>query len=192
MDLGFRYYFSEFDDFLAYEEINKKINWDAYKIGKNISEAIKKAKEIKKEYIITDKISYNYYQNNKKNVSSYYKLKSAYLRTCLNYPAQTKASFQTKLSLIKLFNYIKKNNHIDKVLIINSVYDENVLEVPNELVFEYEQVLKESMIEAGNYFLTNNVVKMDCDAYGHISWGHGKKAKTFWHLNKDNKINKKL
>ena len=147
-----------------------EIEWEFYKQGK------KEYTEKKKNsgYIIKNQNSYDFYINNKSDISEFFKLKSSYLRLCLNNPSQAAGAFQTKRALSKLFEFIVNNNHQNIVKICNAPYDEIVLEVRQDLAELYKDKLAEIMRNEGDYYLTNPLLKMEADANIGSSWYEAK------------------
>lgn len=82
-------------------------------------------------------------------------------RRALNYPCQGTGADMTKLALIKLYQWIKNNNYLNIVKIVNSVHDEIVLECPKNISEEVGKVLIECMEGAGNYFCKTIPIKAD-------------------------------
>lgn len=147
-----------------------------YKAGKEENKLYIKSKEIENTevYKIKNKEAHKFYLNNRSFISEFFKLKSSYMRLCLNNPSQAKAAFQTKRAVSKLFDYIKSRNHVGLVKICNVPYDEIVLEVKEDLVEEYKEKLAYFMINEGNYYLTNPKLFMRAEANSGISWGNAK------------------
>jgi DNA polymerase I-like protein with 3'-5' exonuclease and polymerase domains len=170
---GFKLHLPNFEDFaFLYEKVNKfrKEDWTRYKEGK----AEHKKKEEDKKYEIVNKVSYDFYQSNKGYISKYFKLRSKYFRLCLNNPTQTTAAHQTKRAACLLFDFIKKNNHINRARICIIPHDEFVLEVEDELVPLYEEKLGYFMREAGNEFIVSDIIRMEADAKAGNNWYEAK------------------
>lgn len=170
---GFKLHLPYFDEFIRlYDKISmfKKEHWKMYKEGK----AEFKKKEADKDYKIVNKTEFNFYQGNKGNVSKFFKLKSKYLRLCLNNPTQTTAAHQTKRAACKLFDFIKKSGHISKARICIIPHDEFVLEVSDELVPIYKEKLGYFMRQAGNEFILNDTIRMEADANIGNNWYEAK------------------
>lgn len=147
-----------------------EIEWELYKQGKKEYTEKKKSSN----YIIKSQNSYDFYINNKSDISEFFKLKSSYLRLCLNNPSQAAGAFQTKRALSKLFEFIINNNHQNIVKICNAPYDEIVLEVRQDLAELYKDKLAEIMRNEGDYYLTNPLLKMEADANIGSSWCEAK------------------
>lgn len=170
---GFKLKLPFYDIYKKYEaqlQSMSKEDWEIYKIGKQEY----KSKKENKSYVISDKESYDFYVENKGFISEFFKLKSSYLRLCLNNPSQAAGAFQTKRALAKLFDYIKSRNHHNIVRICNAPYDEIVLEVKKDLAEEYQDKLAYFMKNEGNYYLTNPLLKMEADANIGINWYEAK------------------
>lgn len=170
---GFKLKLPFYDKYL---ELNKQLKslkeneWELYKIGKIEYKNYFDFKSDKKVYIIKNQTAYDFYKENKGFISEFFKLKSSYLRLCLNNPSQAAGAFQTKRAVAKLFDYIKLRNHQGFVKICNVPYDEVVLEVKKELVEEYKEKLAFFMKKEGDYYLTNPLLKMEAEANSGISW----------------------
>lgn len=183
---GFRLKLPFFSNFLElHENVKSKDNefWEEYKAGRDEHKALLTNEEnIQKDstvpvYVVKNKSAYSFYKKHAPAISKYFSLKSGYLRLCLNAPSQGMAAHMTKKAMIMLFNIIKNNGHIGEARICNMVHDEIVMEVRDDLVDQYEDILKNVMIEAANSFLDKDVVSMKCDAFGGYSWYSAKKAK---------------
>lgn len=123
---GWKLKLPRFDQFQNYDEKIKKITkeqWQEYKQGK--LEYKKKQEKLEKkepyEYIFPKSVEF--YESKRKEVSTYFKLKSEYQRLCLNNPVQARGAHQLKLATSLLFEWILKNNYINKVKIVNTVHD---------------------------------------------------------------------
>ena len=121
-----------------------------------------------------DAHDFMYHFNRAPLVSRLMKLKSLYMRLCLNNPIQTTAAHQTKRSMVYIFNYIINKGHQFKVLIVNCIHDEIVLEVPEYLAEEYKHVLGAAMRKAANEYLVSGLVQMKADANIGDNWYEAK------------------
>lgn len=180
---GFKLKLPDFDKFTKLDNlIKEKTNefWESYKAGKLEYKAYLANKEAREKdstipvYEIKDKGAFKFYMSEKDEISSFFRLKSLYMRLCLNFPCQSTAAHQTKLSVVNLFNYILSRNHIGKVLITNVVHDEIVLEVIDELVEEYTEMLGKIMVDSANVFVEGGLVKMSAEAHSGSSWYEAK------------------
>ena len=111
------------------------------------------------------------FENLKSNLSN---MTSIYKRLTMNNPSQSLSAHQTKLALSMLFERILKDGDVWKARISNSPYDEIVMEVTEELADKYKTILRDCMVEGGNYFLTSNLVVMDAEAKIADSWEEAK------------------
>lgn len=174
---GFKLHLPFFDEFKQLEskiQAITKDDWDLYKIGKKEYREEYRKKDLKEPYTIIDHKAYNFYKNNKSNISKYFKLKSQYFRLVLNNPTQTTAAFQTKLSIANLFEYIIENNHQNLVKLCIAPHDEIVLEVIDSLCEHYKVKLGEIMKESGNVFIKNPLIKMEASANIGNNWYEAK------------------
>lgn len=103
------------------------------------------------------------YAENKEKISHYFKVKGSIERKGLNYGIQGCAASITKISGILIFDWIRKNNYINKVLFVNQVHDENVLESPTELSEIVREVVEDCMIEAGKEFCKRTPLKAEAN-----------------------------
>jgi DNA polymerase I-like protein with 3'-5' exonuclease and polymerase domains len=159
-------------------ERHKKINkitreeWKLYKEGKLEFKEEQRLKEEKLPYIIKNMKAYDFYRNNAFDISRYFKLKSEYMRLCLNNPVQTTGAHQIKRAKTILFDWIIENEYQGKVLICNSVHDELVVECPEDMDKEVSLAVSNAMVTGGNYYLTN--LKIKADAGIGRSWAEAK------------------
>lgn len=168
---GWKLALPKYDIFMEFKnkiESISKSDWGIYKEGK----LEYNRKKDNPDYIIKKEISYNFYKERKGSVSNYFKLKSEYMRLCLNFPVQSRGSHQLKRSTVLFFDWIERNNLYWKVLIDNSVHDEIIVECEEELAEITTKKLSSCMIEGGNYYLTNLTIQ--AEAHSGSSWGKAK------------------
>ena len=164
---GFRYHLEYYDEF---KELHDEIMsfdrqfWDKYRIGK------KEYQNEKNGVDIENWEAYELYVENKSKISKYFKRKSEYMRLCLNFPIQSRSAHQTKRALVWLFDYIIEQGHIWDVKIDVAPHDEIMLEVRENLAEQYKVVLEDTMVNAGNYYLTSGIVSMKADAQIGKTW----------------------
>lgn len=132
---GSKLFIPKFDEFKSLEEkfdFNNKEFWNKYKIEKvNAS---------------------SWYKDIKEELSYYFRWKSQIRRNSLNYPIQGGSSSITKIAGILLFDWIKSNNMINKVLISNIVHDEFIIECPKNIADTVSRAVKDCMEKAGSYY----------------------------------------
>jgi DNA polymerase I-like protein with 3'-5' exonuclease and polymerase domains len=161
---GWKLKLPRFDQFQDYDEKIKKITkeqWQEYKQGK-LDFKKKQDKEEKKEvYEYVFPKSVEYYKSKRKEVSTYFKLKSEYQRLCLNNPVQARGAHQLKLATALLFEWIVENNYINKVKIVNTVHDEIVVECLDALKEETKAMVEKSMLNGGDHYLATLKIKAD-------------------------------
>lgn len=87
---------------------------------------------------------------------------------------QTISAHQTKLSVVNLFDKIKKNNHLGKVKIIIVAHDEIQLEVEDALKNDYKKILETIMVESAQSLLVNKIVNMEAEAVIGTDWSNSK------------------
>lgn len=174
---GWRLALPDFDRFNKLKAIVEAITrdeWRIYKTGK--LDYLKKFEEAEKgiKYEYKYPRSVEYYKSKKMDVSKFFKLKSEYLRLCLNNPVQTRGAHQIKLAACILFDWIVENHYQWKVKICNSVHDELVIEATDELAEEACKAVEKAMLVGGDYYLSN--IKIKADAHIGDSWGEAKGA----------------
>lgn len=160
--------FNKFKDLQKVMDGFSKSDWTLYREGKL---EYKKTFDIKDYYPIDSK-AFEFYKLKRKQVSDYFKLKSEYSRLCLNNPVQTCGGHMIKRASLLLFDWIVENNYQGIIKICNSIYDELVLEVREDLAEITKHKLEKCMVEAGNYYLTNLKIKADANIGN--SWADAK------------------
>ena len=80
------------------------------------------------------------------------KLEGSFTRMSYNYPVQGTSADITKIACIYLFQYIMKNNLIGKVLIVNIIHDEVVIECSEDMAQQMANVLQDCMEKSGKLF----------------------------------------
>jgi DNA polymerase I-like protein with 3'-5' exonuclease and polymerase domains len=172
---GWKLALPKFDKFKEYKEKVESLSkeqWTLYKQGKLDYKKKLDQKEKKIEYTYIYPKAVTFYKSKKTEVSQFFKLKSEYQRLCLNNPVQARSAHQLKLATSILFDWIVANNYLGKIKIVNTVHDEIVVECIEELKDITKQAVEDSMLEGGNYYLTNLKIKADAN-YGN-SWGEAK------------------
>lgn len=153
---GFKYYLPEIDSFRQYDEERKKIDWTKYSDGKKEFLARNKSSETGVEHEEGKEVELRYYNSVKGLVGKHASLRSGYFNNSLNFPIQSSAAFMTKGAMIKLFQYILDHNHVHIVKICNFIYDEIIIEVPDDLADEYREVLENAMCDSGAFFVKHD------------------------------------
>jgi DNA polymerase I-like protein with 3'-5' exonuclease and polymerase domains len=172
---GWKLALPKFDKFNEYKEKVEAITkeqWQLYKQGKLDYKKKFDEKEKGNEYTYIFPKAVTYYKSKKTEVSQFFKLKSEYQRLCLNNPVQARSAHQLKLATAILFDWIVENNYINRIKIVNTVHDEIIVECEEELKDIAKHAVENSMLEGGNYYLTNLKIKADAN-YG-SSWGEAK------------------
>jgi DNA polymerase I-like protein with 3'-5' exonuclease and polymerase domains len=175
--LGFKLKLPKFDRFLELHiEISNLDNnfWEVYREGKAEYKLQKEAYNNGEYYEIKNYGAYELFKEHKHQISDYFSLKSQYFRLCLNAPTQGTAAHQTKYATVLIFNHIEKNNHYWKARIANVIHDEILMEIDEDLVDEYIEVVQSCMKKGGDFFLKNPILKMDADANSGESWYEAK------------------
>jgi len=121
--------------------------------------------KIEKEKNSQDFISYY-----KPKVREYFMKKGDIERMSLNYPIQGTSSDITKLACIYFFNWIRKNNLLLDVKIVNIVHDEIIAECSEELSEVVKNELKSCMERAGDKFC--KTIKLKADPVITKYWTH--------------------
>lgn len=147
-----KHYIQFYDKFLEEKATINRQFWDKWKIVKPLGKGNPQYDEMKELF------------------SHYFKVKGSIERKGLNYPVQGTAASITKTSGIFIFQWIKKNGYLNKVLMTNQIHDENLLECPAELGEEVRVVVEESMIRAGKPYCQR--VPLTAEAVIGMVWGH--------------------
>lgn len=126
---------------------------------------VKKAnkKVIKQVYVTIDDV-YVY------PVKQYFKRKSASEKQAINYPMQATGAVMFKTASIFLWEYLVKNNLLFKVKLCVPAHDEWNVEVPENMVEEMTEVVKDCMSRAGSFFCRK--LSMPADAQVDTCWRH--------------------
>jgi len=82
-------------------------------------------------------------------VKAYFKLKGEIQRKAQNYRIQGTSSSISKYALVLLFNRINKEKLFNTVKIVNFIYDEILLEVPENIAEEWKEILELAMVSGG-------------------------------------------
>lgn len=104
------------------------------------------------------------------NVKRFFKRRSDSERQSINYRIQNRGACCFKLSMIKLFNWIKSNNYLNIVKICTVVHDEINLEAPEDIAEEVGNILVKCMIAGGKPFCPNVYLGADVTIGDH--WIH--------------------
>jgi DNA polymerase I-like protein with 3'-5' exonuclease and polymerase domains len=89
------------------------------------------------------------------------KLEGRFERASYNYPVQSTAANMSKLAAIHVFNEIKSQNKLFKVLFPLMVHDQLVIECPIEESELWSKIVSESMVKAGNVFCKSVQIKAE-------------------------------
>jgi len=165
-------YYEDFKELKIEVDAISREEWTKYKIGKTDYKKYLEEKEKGVKYDLQFPVQVEFYKSKKKLVSKYAKLRSEYMRLCLNNPVQTRGAHQIKLATAILFDWIVDNNLQWQVLICNSIHDELVVECIDAIKHTVKGVVEQSMLDAGNHYL--NKLKIKADANIGNSWGEAK------------------
>lgn len=97
----------------------------------------------------------------KEEVSEYFKIKGNIERKSLNYGIQGTSAEIMKIACINIFNNIRKYNLFKKVLFVNNVHDEAILESPLEYKELVKDFVEKSMFDAGQIYCKRVILKAD-------------------------------
>lgn len=97
------------------------------------------------------------------NPREYRQRKAASEKQAINYKIQGSGAAMWKLAMVKIFNYIKKNNYLNIVKLCVPVHDEVNLEAPENIADEIASVVVTAMKSAGVYFCPNAPLDATCD-----------------------------
>jgi DNA polymerase-1 len=106
----------------------------------------------------------------KEKVKSYFKTKGEIQRKSQNYPIQGTGSAVSKYALIMLFNTIVREKLLNKIKIVNFIYDEILLEVPKDLSEKWAVTLENCMVKAGDPFC--RIIPLKAEASINTYWKH--------------------
>lgn len=139
---GKKSYIDYYDEFKAIKDELNKDFWDKYKKIKTLNTPT--AREMKEK------------------VSRFFKKKGDIERMSLNYPIQGESAEITKLACVYFWNkYLVPNDLLFKVLIVNIIHDEILVETPIELSEDTAYQLEKAMVDAGAKFCKRVKLKAD-------------------------------
>lgn len=93
-----------------------------------------------------------WFQEKKKKVKEYFKIKSSIRKLSLNAPIQGSSAEITKKAATDLFHWIVENNYQDIVLMINMIHDEIGTEQPKSMAKMVAEKLQYFMEKAGEEY----------------------------------------
>lgn len=136
-----------YDDYLILgQQLNRNF-WDRWK-------------EVKFQYFEKGNFEQEY-RDMKDKMSRYFKFRGAIERKALNFPIQGTSATITKISGIYFFKWLRENSLLGKVLFVNVIHDENLIEAPKEIADNVAENLKECMVRAGAIFCKRVPLKVD-------------------------------
>ena len=139
---GKKSYVDYYDEFVKLKNEMNKDFWDRYKQMKNSNTPT--AREMK------DK------------VSQFFRKRGDIERMSLNYPIQGESAEITKLACVYFWSkYLVPNNLLFKVLIVNIIHDEILVETPEEISQQTAAQLEKAMVDAGAKFCKRVKLKAD-------------------------------
>lgn len=139
---GKRSYVDYYEEFAQIKGELTKEFWDRYKSMKNSDTPT--ARQMKEK------------------VSRFFRKRGDIERMSLNYPIQGESAEITKLACVYFWNkYLIPNNLLFKVLIVNIIHDEILVETPLEIAEETAKQLEKSMVDAGAKFCKRVKLKAD-------------------------------
>ena len=139
---GKKSYVDYYDEFVKLKNEMNKDFWDRYKQMKNSNTPT--AREMK------DK------------VSQFFRKRGDIERMSLNYPIQGESAELTKLACVYFWSkYLVPNNLLFKVLIVNIIHDEILVETPEEIAQQTAAQLEKAMVDAGAKFCKRVKLKAD-------------------------------
>lgn len=101
------------------------------------------------------------YLEMKEDVSEYFKIIGDIERKSLNYGIQGTSAEIMKIACINIFENLRKHNLFKKVLFVNNVHDEAILESPNEYKDLVKEFVEKSMFDAGYIYCKRVPLKAD-------------------------------
>ena len=84
-------------------------------------------------------------------------------RASKNTPIQGSSADMTKLALVKVYNYIQKNNLQDSIKIVMTVHDQIDTICHKSMAEEWKDMLTELMEEAANVIIKNKLLKAETE-----------------------------
>jgi DNA polymerase I-like protein with 3'-5' exonuclease and polymerase domains len=139
---GKRSYVDYYEEFAQIKSELTKDFWDRYKSIKNSDTPT--ARQMKEK------------------VSRFFRKRGDIERMSLNYPIQGESAEITKLACVYFWNkYLIPNNLLFKVLIVNIIHDEILVETPLEIAEETAKQLEKSMVDSGAKFCKRVKLKAD-------------------------------
>jgi DNA polymerase I-like protein with 3'-5' exonuclease and polymerase domains len=139
---GKRSYVDYYEEFAQIKSELTKDFWDRYKSIKNADTPT--ARQMKEK------------------VSRFFRKRGDIERMSLNYPIQGESAEITKLACVYFWNkYLIPNNLLFKVLIVNIIHDEILVETPLEIAEETAKQLEKSMVDSGAKFCKRVKLKAD-------------------------------
>lgn len=139
---GKKSYVDYYDEFIQIKNEMNKDFWDRYKQLKNSDTPT--AREMKEK------------------VSKFFRKRGDIERMSLNYGIQGESAEITKLACVYFWTkYLVPNNLLFKVLIVNIIHDEILIETPEEIAQQAAAQLEKSMVDAGAKFCKRVPLKAD-------------------------------
>ena len=139
---GKKSYVDYYDEFSKLKNEMNKDFWDRYKQMKNSDTPT--AREMKEK------------------VSQFFRKRGDIERMSLNYPIQGESAEITKLACVYFWSkYLVPNNLLFKVLIVNIIHDEILVETPEEISQQTAAQLEKAMVDAGAKFCKRVPLKAD-------------------------------
>ena len=106
----------------------------------------------------------------KAKVKAYFKLKGEIQRKAQNYRIQGTSASISKFALVLLFNNILQQGMFNIIKIVNFIYDEILMEVPESKGEEWKVILENCMIKGGEPFC--KTIPLKADAEINTFWKH--------------------
>lgn len=106
----------------------------------------------------------------RETVKAYFKQKGEIQRKAQNYRIQGTSSSISKYALVILFNQIIQDKLFNKIKIVNFIYDEILLETPEELSAKWKVILETAMVKGGEPFCP--IIPLSADAAIAKYWAH--------------------
>jgi DNA polymerase I len=139
---GKKSYVDYYDEFVQIKNEMTKDFWDRYKQLKNSDTPT--AREMKEK------------------VSKFFRKRGDIERMSLNYGIQGESAEITKLACVYFWTkYLVPNNLLFKVLIVNIIHDEILIETPEEIAQQAAAQLEKAMVDAGAKFCKRVPLKAD-------------------------------
>lgn len=106
----------------------------------------------------------------KQKVRKYFSTKNSIRRTSINYAIQGESAMIMKLAMIFFYKWIIDNNYFNKILIVNQIHDEALIECNKNISKIVANKLKECMEKAGDDYC--KIIPLKAEPVITLEWQH--------------------